>query len=519
MPLSPEQIISDIQDLYLSDSIPWIVGYSGGKDSTASLQLIWTALSQLPAERRTFKPVYVISTDTLVENPIIAKWVELSLLRMGVAAKQDGLPFKEQRLTPEVENRFWVNLIGKGYPAPRPKFRWCTDRLKISASTKFIQNLSETNGEAILVLGTRRGESAVRDKVIDQYKGSTRQNLSRNADPKLSRVWVYAPIESWSSDDVWEYLMENPNPWGTSNQELFDIYRGATPDAECPIVVDKSTPSCGDSRFGCYVCTMVAQDKSMKAMILNDDNKSWMQPILDFRDRFLAVPDREFRDFRRMNGSLLLMNDRLVHGPYSQQRRADLLKELLIAQVEARRRGKDQGFDDLELISIAELEEIRRIWVIDKGEIEDLLPRIYEEAAKQAYPGRELDSIPLDEADLDLLRQVAGEIAASTQGVLTDGDKTAERGTELYKLTRNLLASGFRGLESRRRSRQLDELQSVLKAYAFLDEEDALQFAKRHLGGVDAAPAADEDDALVATVETASSSKVIPIHAAPFSAS
>lgn len=520
MPLLPEQIISDIQELYLSDSIPWIVGYSGGKDSTASLQLIWTALLQLPAERRTFKPVYVISTDTLVENPIIAKWVELSLLRMGVAAKQGGLPFKEKRLTPEVENRFWVNLIGKGYPAPRPKFRWCTDRLKISASTKFIQNLSETNGEAILVLGTRRGESAVRDKVIDQYKGSTRQNLSRNADPKLSRVWVYAPIESWSSDDVWEYLMENPNPWGTSNQELFDIYRGATPDAECPIVVDKSTPSCGDSRFGCYVCTMVAQDKSMQAMILNDDNKSWMQPILDFRDRFLAVPDRDFRDFRRMNGSLLLMNDRLVHGPYSQERRAELLKELLIAQVEAGRRGKDQGFDDLELISVAELEEIRRIWVVDKGEIEDLLPRIYEEATSKPYPGRELDAIPLDEADLGLLRQVAQEVAASTEGGLTDGDKAAERGTELYKLARNLLASGFRGLENRRRSRQLDELQSVLKAHAFLDEDDALQFAKRHLGGSsEAPPVADEDEALVASVETASTSKVIPIHAAPLSAS
>ncbi|WP_427913914.1 hypothetical protein ACPWT1_02860 [Ramlibacter sp. MMS24-I3-19] len=160
MPVSPEHIITEIQELYLSDSIPWIVGYSGGKDSTASLQLLWTALSQLPVERRKFKPVYVISTDTLVENPIIAKWVQVSLLRMGVAAKRDGLPIIETPLAPDLQNRFWVNLIGKGYPAPRPKFRWCTDRLKISASTKFIQNLSETNGEAILVLGTRRGESA-----------------------------------------------------------------------------------------------------------------------------------------------------------------------------------------------------------------------------------------------------------------------------------------------------------------------------------------------------------------------
>lgn len=337
MPATPQQIIQEIQELYLSDSLPWIIGYSGGKDSTASLQLIWLAIAALPEDRRRFKPVHVISTDTLVENPIIAAWVELSLAHMEVSALTQGLPIKPHRLTPTVENRFWVNLIGKGYPAPRNKFRWCTDRLKISASTKFIQDLSEANGEAILVLGQRRGESQVRDKVMDTYQHSTRERLSRNKDPKLSRVWVYLPIETWSSDDVWEYIIQTPNPWGINNQDLFDIYRGATPDSECPIVVDKSTPSCGDSRFGCYVCTMVSQDKSMAAMIQNDADKAWMQPIMDFRDKFLASGggdegDRKHRDFRRLNGRLTVMRDRLVHGPYSQERRRVLLLELLKAQ-------------------------------------------------------------------------------------------------------------------------------------------------------------------------------------------
>jgi DNA sulfur modification protein DndC len=516
MPQSPENIITEIQELYLSDSIPWIVGYSGGKDSTASLQLLWTALAQLPPERRKFKPVYVISTDTLVENPIIAKWVQVSLLRMGVAAKRDGLPVIETPLAPDLQNRFWVNLIGKGYPAPRPKFRWCTDRLKISASTKFIQNLSETNGEAILVLGTRRGESAARDKVMDQYKGSTREKLSRNSDPKLSRVWVYAPIESWSSDDVWEFLMENKNPWGTDNQELFDIYRGATPDAECPIVVDRSTPSCGDSRFGCYVCTMVTQDKSLKAMILNDESKSWMQPILDFRDNYLAVPDREYRDFRRMNGSLLLMTDRLVHGPYTQERRAELLRALLTAQREAAERGKSQGFNDLELITVPELEEIRRLWVAEKGEIEDLVPTIYVEAMDRPYPGRELDSMPLDAADLALLRSVALEAANSSPA--PNAGQARERGTELYKLTRTLLASGFRGLQSRRRSRQLDELQDILKAHAFVDEQDALEFAMKHLGDATPDSSVEEEEVSTPELDSALARKVIPIHTAPSSA-
>lgn len=520
MPATPQQIIKEIQELYVSDSLPWIVGYSGGKDSTASLQLIWLALASLPEERRRFKPVHVISTDTLVENPIIAAWVELSLAHMEVSAIKQGLPIRPHRLTPSVENRFWVNLIGKGYPAPRNKFRWCTDRLKISASTKFIQDLSEANGEAILVLGQRRGESQVRDKVMDTYQHSTRERLSRNKDPKLSRVWVYLPIETWSSDDVWEYIIQTPNPWGINNQDLFDIYRGATPDSECPIVVDKSTPSCGDSRFGCYVCTMVSQDKSMAAMIQNDADKAWMQPIMDFRDKFLASGgeegDRKHRDFRRLNGRLTVMRDRLVHGPYSQERRSVLLLELLKAQRAAMEGGQAKGYGRIELISIEELDEIRRIWVEDKGEIEDYVPSIYQEATGHPYPGRELDPMPLEPSDLILLKRVAGHWSMRNQ----PADEPAvrrERRLELYKLLRTLLATSFRGLQSRQRSKQLDEVSALLKAFAFVDEADALSFALVHhpdkKGSSSGADAADEPDneLLTQDLEDESARKVIPI--------
>lgn len=458
-----DQIVAEIRDLYLADSIPWIVGYSGGKDSTASLQLLWTALAALPPDQRN-KPVHVISTDTLVENPVIAAWVETSLLRIGISAKQQGLPITAHRLLPSMENRFWVNLIGKGYPAPRPKFRWCTDRLKISASTKFIQELSENNGEAILVLGQRRGESQARDKVMDQYKDSTRARLSKNRDPRLSRVWVYPPIESWSSDDVWEYLITNENPWGIDNQELFGIYRGATPDAECPIVVDSSTASCGDSRFGCYVCTMVSQDKSMQAMIQNDEQKQWMQPILDFRNKHLAVEDREVRDFRRMNGRLTVFRGELVHGPYNQAHRAKLLRELLHTQRVVRNADQKQGTQRIELISVDELDEIRRIWVEEKGEIEDQVPRIYTEVFGIPYPGKECEQSPLAATDLGLLEAVASEV-----------DPQAAQ--ELYKLTRSLLAVQFQSMETHKRSKHLDRLEEVLRHYAFRDEGEALEFA------------------------------------------
>lgn len=457
------EILREIQELYLSDAMPWVVGYSGGKDSTASLQLIWTAVAALSQSQRT-KTIHVISTDTLVENPVIAAWVANSLECIRQAAKQQELPIEAHRLTPSLENRFWVNLIGKGYPAPRNRFRWCTDRLKISASTKFIQELSEANGEAILVLGQRRGESSARNKVMDEYSGSTRDRLSRNKDPRLSRVWVYLPVETWSSDDVWSYIITEPNPWGVDNQELFNIYRGATADAECPIVVDTTTPSCGDSRFGCYVCTMVTQDKSMQAMVQNDEQKAWMQPILLFRNTQLTTADRDVRDFQRMNGQLKVFNGTLVHGPYLQKKRSEILRELLSTQKIVRAAGSKVGYHNVELIGIDELDEIRRIWVEDKGEIEDLVPRIYEEVYRIPYPGKDIEPVPLDPSDLDILNQVAQEIDPEAAG-------------QLYRLTRSLLATQFQAIQTQKRSKHLDKLEAILRSQGFRTEDEALAFA------------------------------------------
>lgn len=318
------------------------------------------------------------------------------------------------------------------------------------------------------MLGQRRGESQARDKVMDHYSGSTRDRLSRNRDPKLSRVWVYLPIETWTSDDVWMYVLTDENPWDVDNQELFSIYKGATPDAECPVVVDKSTPSCGDSRFGCYVCTMVSQDKSMQAMIQNDDQKSWMKPILDFRNTYLSVQDWGVRDFKRMNGRVKLMGKgetaELIHGPYLQDYRAKLLEELLRTQ-RVVRDAKVPGHDQIELISIDELDAIRRIWVEEKGEIEDLVPKIYERVFQETYPGRAMEPHPLESEDLALLNEVATEL-------------DPEAGERLYQLTRNLLAVQFQSMQTQKRSQHLDRLEAVLKANAFRTEHEALEFAK-----------------------------------------
>ena len=117
-----------------------------------------------------------------------------------------------------------------------------------------------------------------------------------------------------ANDNVWQYLMQHENPWGHSNKDLLAMYSGASADGECPLVLDTATPSCGNSRFGCWVCTLVTEDRSMAAMIQNDEEKAWMLPLLDFRNYIAGHGDNDIdrnrRDFRRMNGRLTWHNGR-----------------------------------------------------------------------------------------------------------------------------------------------------------------------------------------------------------------
>jgi DNA sulfur modification protein DndC len=397
----------EIRELYRGDAVPWIVGYSGGKDSSAALQLVWLALRELPPEQRT-KPVHVISTDTLVEQPLVAAWVDTSLERMRTAAREQGLPLTPHKLTPEVEDSFWVNLIGKGYPAPRMKFRWCTERLKIRPSNKFIREVVRQYGEAILVLGTRKAESLVRAKrmtALEQRR--VRERLSPNA--ASANSLVYTPIEDWSNDDVWLYLMQVKNPWGHDNKSLLGMYQGASEGGECPLVVDTSTPSCGSSRFGCWVCTVVDKDRSMEAMIRNDEEKAWMAPLLELRNELDKPDDRDRRDYRRMNGQVQLMNNgTVVPGPYTKHWREQWLRRVLEAQQAVHCEGPEE-FRTLRLITPEELQEIRRIWLYEKHEFDDALPRIFEEVTGEKFPLRDDDAGGLRADDWALLKELCGE--------------------------------------------------------------------------------------------------------------
>ena len=55
-------LMETVRNLYLADDIPWVIGYSGGKDSTAAVQLVWLAIEQLPeADRK--KQIIIMKTE------------------------------------------------------------------------------------------------------------------------------------------------------------------------------------------------------------------------------------------------------------------------------------------------------------------------------------------------------------------------------------------------------------------------------------------------------------------------
>jgi DNA sulfur modification protein DndC len=332
--------LNEIRKQYLSDKRPWVVCYSGGKDSTALLQMTFAALSELPKVKLN-KEVHVLTNDTLVENPVIAEYVSRQLENIETAGKKKLYAhrpelFKVARVTPSLEDSFWVNLIGKGYPSPNRWFRWCTERLKINPTSTYIKETVGKSGSAIIVLGTRRAESSNRAASMDSRRGQGR--LRKH---ELTNAFVYAPIADLSNDEVWAYLLQARNPWGANNKELLGLYRKACQDGECPYVIETGTQSCGKSRFGCWVCTVVDKDRAMESYV-NNGNK-WMVDLLNYRNWLYDIRQQSYQHVPKR------LESRVKFGAFLLSTRRELLNRLLSMQAKL----------NIGLITPAELEQTK----------------------------------------------------------------------------------------------------------------------------------------------------------------
>ena len=359
-----DNIIDELIDQYAyadTSLRPWIVGFSGGKDSTVLLTLVWMALQkirELPNPFQLRRPIYVVCNDTMVENPIITEYVFEVLACIERAAKEQGLPIFVKKTTPRLEDSFWVNVLGKGYPVPNSAFRYCTDKLKIKPTSKFILDQIDEMGEAIVLIGTRISESATRARSINKHniKG---KRLSKH--PLNPNTYTYSPIKELLLEEIWYVINALDCPWGFDNQRLFQIYSDASADDyECPTAVtDKNHASCGQSRFGCWVCTVVKEDKSMRALI--NSGADWMKPLLEYRNELNASRNisENRRPFRR-NGQPAVDDNGHNQGNYTDAYRAKMLRKLLETQklVQATK-------PHVELITSQELIAIQVTWYRD----------------------------------------------------------------------------------------------------------------------------------------------------------
>ncbi|UNP87539.1 DNA phosphorothioation system sulfurtransferase DndC [Aeromonas encheleia] len=426
--------VAEVQRIYCADKRPWVIGYSGGKDSSAVLTLIYLALLGLPPEMR-HKDVFVVSSDTLVETPVVVDLIIRTMEQIEKGAKRDKLPITSHPVVPKTHETFWVNLLGKGYPAPTRSFRWCTERMKINPVSDFIKDKVSQFEEVIVVLGSRSSESASRAQVIAKHKidGS---RLARHT--TLANAFIYTPIDTWDVEDVWKLLRgafkyasddveEWENPWGGNNRPLWTLYMDSSGQGECPLVIDDSTPSCGNSRFGCWTCTVVTKDRAMESLIQNGED--WMLPLLKFRNQLALTTDPAqkdtYRNYKRRTGKVSyqyakegedIASDRKhVPGPYWLKYRQQWLRELLCMEKELNEQGHS-----ITLITEPELHAIRQQWLIDPNEPdwEDSLPKIYRDVYTKDLNWVVDDQSRFDASDAELLDKLAAHYEVEPEMVM-----------------------------------------------------------------------------------------------------
>lgn len=414
--------VAEVQRIYCADKRPWVIGYSGGKDSSAVLTLIYLALLGLPPEMR-HKDVFVVSSDTLVETPVVVDLIIRTMEQIEKGAKRDKLPITSHPVVPKTHETFWVNLLGKGYPAPTRSFRWCTERMKINPVSDFIKDKVSQFEEVIVVLGSRSSESASRAQVIAKHKidGS---RLARHT--TLANAFIYTPIDTWDVEDVWKLLRgafkyasddveEWENPWGGNNRPLWTLYMDSSGQGECPLVIDDSTPSCGNSRFGCWTCTVVTKDRAMESLIQNGED--WMLPLLKFRNQLALTTDPAqkdtYRNYKRRTGKVsyqyakegedISAERKHVPGPYWLKYRKEWIQELLEME-----RDLNLSGHTITLITKPELHAIRQEWLTDPNEPDwnDSLPAIYREVYGQDLDWLIDDQSRFNASDAELLAQI-----------------------------------------------------------------------------------------------------------------
>lgn len=443
------EIIEEMKLVYKHDNRPWLIGFSGGKDSTLLTCLVFEMLMQLEPGEIT-KSVYIVSSDTMVENPIVSSYMH----RMSSMISEHGKKYKVEGhiVVPEIEKTFWSCVIGLGYPTPEaPGFRWCTDKLKIKPLNKFVTDTINNNGEIVMLLGVRKAESSYRARGIKAREIEGKLLIPHT---DIKNAYVYNPLTEIPNNRIWEYLLSGDaiTPWGSDNKYLFSLYQGENLGEEQSALgeIDKDRIAVtGNSRFGCWICTMVKEDKSLKNFI--DCGEEWLKPLRDFRNWLLDIRENpEYREKRRRNGSVYVKEDgELGFGSFNMNARKEILRRLLKLE-------KQTGLD---LITVEELRTIDRIWENEGDLYRRSLVEIYFEVFDKKLPWDEY-RIPLySKETFDTIEETCDEFGIdydmlSKLIVAVEQNKHFTRGQKVNKAFDRVVNEGWLHYENIKRAKE-----------------------------------------------------------------
>jgi DNA sulfur modification protein DndC len=313
----------------------WVVAYSGGKDSSATVAFVAWAIKNsevIPPASLT-----VLYADTRQELPPLQQ----SAMRLLGDLKQDGIT--TQVVTPALDDRYFVYMLGRGVPPPNNMtLRWCTPQLKIEPMHAALNELRQQTGQKLLMLtGVRLGESAARDQRIalscSKDSGECGQGWMQVHTPEAVADTL-APLLHWRLCHIFDWLYFD-------NRHGYDVSGIVTIYGE------------SDVRTGCIGCPLASDDTALKRL-LKQPEWSHLAPLQELRPlyrelRLARNRKRKSQPERRKDGKLAKNVQRL--GPLTMEARAYGLGRVLDIQARA-------GVD---LINAEEEARIRELWAMN----------------------------------------------------------------------------------------------------------------------------------------------------------
>jgi DNA sulfur modification protein DndC len=302
----------------------WVIAWSGGKDSTATLTLIcWLIASgKIKAPKR----LTVLYADTRLELPPLA--VAASEIMDELEGR--GIEFRVVRAS--LDKRFLVYMLGRGVPPPNNNtLRWCTRQIKIDPMASAIAE-SLGDGTALTITGVRQGESAIRDRRIEMSCGKDGaecgqgwyQQILPESKSLRGRIATLAPLLHWRVCHIWEWLRHwapSQEFGGWPTEIIADAYGG-----------DEAEEI--NARTGCIACPLAQEEKALENIIALP-RWAHLEPLRELKPiyRWLREPSQRLRKSgieRLKDGSIGKNPQRM--GPLTLEARLDALEKILDIQ-------------------------------------------------------------------------------------------------------------------------------------------------------------------------------------------